>query len=314
MKLNCSLKEKQVENLYKAVYKEMLLAKEKNISFDPKSFMTNLFEKIQAKKNVNVASTFLQIVPTLMKEARDQDTLQGLDFSLDTNQKLIEQFRDTENGLLKTLNYFKPSATINDLMISVDIENNIKNDPNNVKDEELDEILNDPFRWLAKDAFSSTMQELEPQDPNAITKKEKKDLNKVRIYKTIRRIRLEGRQETALSPLTYQGKVVNLRPKMLLSLNGEETLDATTVAHIIRSNSMVNQGTADPNVTQAKDIVVLVVADEFGKTLYFDEQGSITTKENGGKPVYQFLRDVRKAENSDKLRVTDIYGIEDRIL
>ena len=44
MKLNCSLKEKQVENLYKAVYKEMLLAKEKNISFDPKSFMTNLFE------------------------------------------------------------------------------------------------------------------------------------------------------------------------------------------------------------------------------------------------------------------------------
>ena len=174
MKLNCSLKEKQVENLYKAVYKEMLLAKEKNISFDPKSFMTNLFEKIQAKKNVNVASTFLQIVPTLMKEARDQDTLQGLDFSLDTNQKLIEQFRDTENGLLKTLNYFKPSATINDLMISVDIENNIKNDPNNVKDEELGEILNDPFRWLAKDAFSSTMQELEPQDPNAITKKREK--------------------------------------------------------------------------------------------------------------------------------------------
>jgi hypothetical protein len=36
-----------------------------------------------------------------MKEARDQDALTGLDFSLDANQKLIDEFRDTENGYLK---------------------------------------------------------------------------------------------------------------------------------------------------------------------------------------------------------------------
>ena len=316
MKLNCSLSETQVENLYMAVYKEMLLAKEAGKAFDPEPFMINLFEKIQKKKDVNVASTFLQVVPTLMKQARDQEALKGLDFSLDANQKLIDEFRDTDNGLLKTLNYFRPTATLKDLMVNVNIQKNIINDPANVTDEEFDEIINDPFRWQANDAFSSTMQELEPRKPEDKDKqgKEKKDPNKITIYKTIRRIRLEAKQETALSPLTYQGVNIYLRPVMLSTLNATETLDATTVAHIIRSNSMVDQGTADPNVTQAKDIVVLVLSDQSGNAIHFDNQGSITSKENGGQPVYQFLRDVRNVEGSDKLRVTDIYGIEDRIL
>ena len=77
---------------------------------------------------------------------------------------------------------------------------------------------------------------------------------------------------------------------------------------------MLKKGIHLPNVTPAKDIVVLVISDEFGNTLYFDEEGSITTKEKGGLPVYQFLRDVRKDDKTGKLRVTDIYGIEDRIL
>ncbi len=275
-------------------------------------------KKYKKKTDVNTASTFLQIVPTLMKNAVEQDEIDtsDFDFDLNANKELITKFRNTENGLLETLKHFRPEATLEDLEFRMEIEKGILNTPLSDQGNDFLNMLNDPFRWQADDALTSTMQEFSPRTPNEkdTGAKEKKDPNKERIYRTIRTIKEKGVRKEGGPELIYQGKVIKLRPKMLLSLNGEETLDATTVAHIIRSNSMVKDKIEDPNVTQAKDIVVLVLSDVDGNTLHFDEEGSIVSKEDGGKPVYQFLRDVRSEKNSDKLRVTDIYGLEDRII
>ena len=120
--VNCSLSPTQVENLYKLIYKQMLNSLEPGESFNQEAFMTDLFEKIEKKTDVNTASTFLQIVPTLMKNAVEQDELEKIDFDLYTNRELINKFRNTENGLFKTLKYFRPKATLSDLEISMEIE------------------------------------------------------------------------------------------------------------------------------------------------------------------------------------------------
>jgi len=319
MKVHCSLSEAQVENLYKVVYKEMLTALTEGRPFEKNevdTFMKGLFEKIQAQRNDNVASTFLQIVPTLMNEAIDQVELENLKFDANFNRELILKFRNPENGLLETLKYFKPTATVKDLEVAMDIEKNILNNPVGTSDEEIDDIINDPFRWQALTAFSSTMQELEPRNPNEKDKlgKEVKDLNKIRIYRTIRQIRDEGKKETALSELVYQGRVLTLVPEMLGSLNAKSLLDKTTVDLLIKGNSIPEATTREKGITPIKTVIALVVSDEWGKPLFFDAQGNITSQEQGGQIVYQFLRDVRTEKNSDRLRVTDIYGIEDRIL
>ena len=317
MKVNCSLKEKQVEKLYAAVYKEMANALEKGNAFDPKAFMTNLFEKIEAQKGNNVASSFLQVVPTLMNTAKQQESLGTLEFDFNINQALMQTFRNTENGLLETLKYFKPESTVKDLMTSMEIEKGIINDPLSVTNDELEEIINDPMRWQADYAFTSTMQELDPRKPDEKDKEgpEKPDTNKLRIYKTIRSIREKGKKESGLSEMTYDGRVITLKTVLVGSLGAVKgLLDETSAKHLSRSNGMIDKGIHDSSVTPARDVVALVVSDEEGKYLYFDEDGNITTQEKGGKIVYQFLRDVRKDEKTGKLRVTDIYGKEDRIL
>lgn len=316
--VNCSLSQIQVENLYKLIYKQMLNSLESDKAFAPEVFMTDLFEKIQKKTDVNTASTFLQIVPTLMKNAVEQDEIDtsDFDFDLNANKELITKFRNTENGLLETLKHFRPEATLEDLEFRMEIEKGILNTPLSDQGDDFLDMLNDPFRWQADDAFTSTMQEFSPKNPDEkdTSVKEEKDPNKKRIYKAIRTIKEKGVRKEGGPELIYQGKVLKLKTENLLSLNGKGLLDATTVAFIIKSNAIVKKGNSKEDVTAAKDIIALVVADENGNILYFDENSNLTTKEDGGQAVYQFLRDVRPEKNSDKLRVTDIYGIEDRIL
>jgi hypothetical protein len=313
--VNCSLSPTQVENLYKLIYKQMLNSLEDN-SFNQEAFMTDLFEKIEQKADINTASTFLQVVPVLMKEALEQDELGNVNFDLNINRELINNFKNTENGLFKTLKYFKPEATLADLEISMEIEKGIINTPESDQGDELTDILNDPFRWQADDALTSTMQELSTRKPDEkdTGAKEKKDPNKERIYRAIRKIKEKGVRKEGGPELIYQGKVLKLKTVKLLSLNAKNLLDKTTVAFVIKSNSIVDQGTSLEDVTPAKDIIALVVTDENGVELFFDENGNISTKEEGGQIVYQFLRDVRTEKDSNKLRVTDIYGLEDRIL
>ena len=251
MKVHCSLSDTQVEKLYTAVYKEMLKAVQEGKAFEPTVFMKNLFKQIEERKDVNVASTFLQIVPTLMSEAYDQEGLEELKFDLNKNKTLVNKFRNSDNGLLETLKYFKPGSTLKDLLINVELQSSILNTPTGGSSNELDELLSDPFRWMTDDAFTSTMQELEQQDPNAITKKEEKDPNKFRIYRAIRRLRKEGTKATALSDLMFQGKAVKLKTVLLSSFGAGETLDKSTAAHLLQSYSMLKKGIHQANVTPA---------------------------------------------------------------
>jgi len=317
--VNCSLSQTQVENLYKLIYKQMLNSLESNEAFAPEEFMTDLFEKIQKKTDVNTASTFLQIVPTLMKNAVEQDEIDtsDFDFDLNANKELITKFRNTENGLLETLKHFRPEATLEDLEFRMEIEKGILNTPLSDQGNDFLNMLNDPFRWQADDALTSTMQEFSPRTPDEkdTGAKEEKDPNKKRIYRTIRTIKEKGVRKEGGPELIYQGKVLKLKTVKLTSLAAAGLLDATTTAFVIKSSSIVKKGNSLEDVTPAKDIIALVISDEDGKQYYyFDENGNISTKEDGGQIVYQFLRDVRPEKNSDKLRVTDIYGLEDRII
>ena len=56
-----------------------------------------------------------------------------------------------------------------------------------------------------------------------------------------------------------------------------------------------------------------MVTDEYGTPINFSEEGDITSKEEGGKPVYQFLRNVTVDEETGDYTIKDIYGKEERI-
>ena len=77
---------------------------------------------------------------------------------------------------------------------------------------------------------------------------------------------------------------------------------------VLRANSIKSP---DPNVKKPDQLVALVITDEKGKYIYFDNNGNITSKENGGKVVYQMMRDVRK--DGKRYRVTDVYGRNDQL-
>ena len=87
-------------------------------------------------------------------------------------------------------------------------------------------------------------------------------------------------------------------------------MDKTTAALLAKGNSIAAK---ESGVNFLKDAIILMVTDEYGTPINFSEEGDITSKEEGGKPVYQFLRNVTIDKETGDYTVKDIYGKEERI-
>jgi hypothetical protein len=103
MKVTCALSQSQIENLYANVYVHML---NQGKAFDSKQYMTDLFNKIAKKKDVETAAKFLQQVPSFIGIASFRPSLDKFGISTDMLRPLIEDFKKDENGLINVVNYF----------------------------------------------------------------------------------------------------------------------------------------------------------------------------------------------------------------
>jgi hypothetical protein len=294
MKIVCALSPKQVENLYKDIYKNMLNSLEADKAFNANDYMKKLFTQIAEKKDVATAMKFLQQVPGIMRAVGVKSQFDDLDISLDALKPLATNFKNEKDGFKNVLEYFKPEMSDKDkleLLVANQFISSLPTEIENPKE------IKDPFRFRPFGWLSTTFQQLIQLNPNNKLRllSEKPDANKNRIYNTIEKIQAKISAEEAVvtdGTLVVDGKVLKLTPVRLLDLydTNQADIDNTTTQDIIRTKSITNR----PEGVETQNRIALVLSDEEGNYYHFTEDGEFTTKEEGGKIVYQFLRNVNK--------------------
>lgn len=316
-KITCALSAEQTENLFKLTYKRMKQALESGEGFSADSFMKELFEKIAKSSDVDTAAKFVQQLPSMIYAAAGTDNLIDLEMSTDDVRKLIPKFKNPETGLNFVMDKFVPKQSADSILNAVASASISENEI-----QESDEESEPPVERLKPYTVStSTFMELVPVNPEekGVLEKQSIDPNKVHIYNTLTQIRETFDQNAGNvdGNVIYQGQRLKLKAVKLSSVD-EALLDKTTKAEIVQSKIVTKKGGAEykgEKIYQAEDRVALIISNEKGEYLYFDEQGNLSSKAEGGKIVYQFMRVVRpEANNPSRLRATDIYGAVDTIL
>jgi len=313
MKIVCALSPKQVENLYKDIYKNMLNSLEADKAFNANDYMKTLFTQIAEKKDVPTAMKFLQQVPSIMRAVGVKSQFDNLDISLDALKPLVTDFKNEKDGFKNVLNYFKPEMSDKDKLELLVANQFISSLPTEIEDPKE---IKDPFRFKPFSWLSTTFQQLIQLNPLNKLKllSEKPDANKNRIYNTIDKIQAAISAEQALvtdGTLTVAGKVLKLKPVRLLDLydTNQADIDNTTAQDVIRTKSIKNR----PAGVETQDTIALVLSDEDGNYYHFTEDGNFSTEEEGGKIVYQFMRNVNKDNTTGEYVAVNQYGYDDQI-
>ena len=279
--------------------------------FDPISYMQDLFNKIAEKSDADNASKFLQNVPSLIIHVANKAKFDELNIDLNKLKELSKKFRNDKNGLEEVIKTFQPieDPVIKKLVVKTkqsDQLNITLIDP--VQEETTNEARLKPFS-----IFSATYQEfwtLDPETKTFITK-EVADESKKRMYTVLNNIKDQlTNNESILTGLEYEGTKLALKAVKVIDIERSQR-DAYTDAIIGRSAGMMKEGTAKSTVTQANQLVAVVMSDTDGNELYFDKDGKLTTKEEG-KLIYQLVRDVKVKDG--RYTVSNIYGKGSQII
>jgi len=305
MNITCALSSGQIKGLFQYVYKTMTESLAGDAVFNADEVMKKLFDKIEKTKDADTAAKFLQIVPQMIGTASYQTGLLDLEFDPKSNpRKLAQKFMNSETGLLDVLQYFKPKDVIKELKNEVSIKNNSVNSP------EYSDTETFPAspRFKPSSAFTTTMQQFISKKPTGQLMVEEIDPNRVRIYNTLEKLKVVfNRKDNSVLGTTYQGRVLKLKGVRLDSVAA--SLDKTTADLLFKGNTFGKKG----GENYLKDAIILMVTDEYGTPINFNEEGDIASKEEGGKPVYQFLRNVTVDKETGDYTIKDIYGKEERI-
>ena len=286
MKITCALTVDQVSQLYKHAYKSIKNNMKDGSTFDAEAYMENMFNKIAERTDPANAAKFVQQLPALITIAASQpDTEQALTSSLDSLRTLSRKYRNPDNGLNEVLQSFRPGESLEDFEVIVKEKQEevfeVQEVTNVDQLKEFSDLRLRPFS-----AFSTTMQEFDPKNPE-----DKTDFRR-RIYNTIRAVNdaMDPEMTPSLNDVVYQNTTLKLKPVLVKDIPVDD-LDSHTKRNIQRGLILEEKGIADPNVTLVNERIALVITDIYGTPVKFDNQGNIS---ENGKVVYQFLRTIRK--------------------
>jgi len=308
--INCALSSTTVEKLYKSIYKHMSDSlKEGAEPFSPADYMAYVYGNKAQASTPETAAKLIQHVPRMIIDLYNTDFIQNPSFTkLDLNSlaELGRSYLDVDNGINNVINTYKETSK-KFLRAYV---NTLKGEAGNTEEMDPEGTFYYPSeRFRPYTSLSGTSQELIAADPTRVDMFiETLDESKRTIYNTLNKIQTEtDGVDSAADSLVYQGTTLKLKAVQLTSINQDE-LDNYTKNIIIRSKSIKKTAKTAEGVTPADEQVLLVMTDGDGKFVYFSENGDISTKADGGKLVYQFLRDTR-LENG-KYSVSNIYGYQ----
>ena len=301
--IRCALSETTVDNLYKSIYKHMTYKG----SFNPQDYMAYVFGNKANTSTPETAAKIVQHIPRMIIDIYNTDFLGDPEFTLDLNAiaALGKKYLNEDTGISSIITDYTDRSKKFLRALNLTEEQEAGNTP------EVDPVkqveYKEPNRFKPYSSLTGTSQELVALDPTSPDFSiETIDKSKRVIYGTLDKMKAtSGDPQSPLDDFVYQGKVVKLKATPLLEIDREE-LDDYTKNVIVRSFALQKEGKTVKGVVQAKDQVLLLLSDEQGNNLYFDEEGNITTKEDGGKLVYQFMRDAKFDNN--RYSVSNIYG------
>jgi hypothetical protein len=312
MAITCTLGRDSIIKLLDAIYKKMLTTPQGEV-FNVDEYINYLYNGFEKAQGRDTALQYIQQVPYIIGSVEAQ--LGGdlkLDMPIERLREVTRAFRNSDTGLDAIEEYLGLAPLTPEELAAKG--NYIANTPVGTTSDPKDPDANiEETELKSRTIFSGTGQEYLTLDPKTKTPStvEKLDRDKSRIYNTISRIhRLTFQFDTTLGNPVYQGQEITLVPiamnKMPTSQMTNETADLYR-----RMNGIQAQGTGNENVSKPSEVFLLVISDKDGVPLYFDNDGNITTKENG-KYAYQTLREVR--EVGGKYVVTNMYGLENKII
>jgi hypothetical protein len=316
MAITCALGDKHIGALTKVIAKSMLNALEAGEAFDVNNFMNDLYSKIKEKQGVDNAIQYMQQVPyitnRLLAKLEDLDIAQDADGNEINLRALSKTFR-SEDGIQVVANTFEKTLTPEKLLL---IAQDNAEKPEDTYEETEEEAPVENYgdeRLKARSIYSGTHEEFVAKSPGESLKDntETIDKDKLHIINAIGRISNATRDIDLLDRIMLDGVELYLKVLPLSKLSSNDrTQYSNKIAKI--QNALNSEGKNQGNVTPISQQFTLVLTNAKGEFVYFSKNGTVTTKDAGGRIVYQMLRDVRYENN--KYRVTDIYGEEDQII
>lgn len=278
--------------------------------------MNDLYSKIKEKQGVDNAIQYMQQVPyitnRLLAKLEDLDIAQDADGN-ETNLRALSKTFRSEDGIQVVANYFEKTLTPEELSL---IAQDNAEKPEDTYEETEEETPVENYgdeRLKARSIYSGTHEEFVAKSPGESLKDntETIDKDKLHIINAIGRISNATRDIDLLDRIMLDGVELYLKVLPLSKLSSNDRTQYSN--EIVRiQNALVNEGKNKANVTPISEQFTLVLTNAKGEFVYFSKNGTVTTKDAGGRIVYQMLRDVRYENN--KYRVTDIYGEEDQII
>ena len=305
--------------IVKALYADIngaLKATPKDQTFDHMGYMQNLYKDLVEQGSPEVAAKYLQSVPRLISHA-GITYFEDIDLDVKALKDLNKEFK-AENGIdtiIKTLS-IAPDLTAK--KVEIQVKKQLQN--------ELDEIpvtpgatVYLPERFQTLSPWGGTLQtyiSIKPSE-QGVTKISIEDINpeKMHMVKTFERIKEAQGMGDPTDGVVLDGKKLMFKAYNLDQFAVGENyskLDTETQNQLTLSRDIRAKGKkVSADIAQVNQRVIMVVSDQSGFPIYFDDNGLVTDKENG-KLVYQFMRVVRK--EGDKYTVRDIYNKEDQVI
>jgi hypothetical protein len=279
-----------------------------NVSFNALDYISYVYANKAAASSPENAAKLVQHVPRIIIDVYNSDFIENQNFTLDLEElnRLTKQFLNPETGILDIIKKYQESSLkfLRKIANTKELE---VGQPDEVDAETETVVFTAPERFMPYSALTGTSQELLAADPNEVSI-ERADESKKYIYTALKAIKNaigDRNVDSILDNLEYQGVKLQVKAVKLNSIEQSE-LDDYTRNLIIRSRSIQKTGKQQAGVIPADKLALIVVSDQDENFVYFDDEGNITTKEEGGKLVYQFLRNVSK--KGDKYDVSNVYG------
>jgi hypothetical protein len=309
----CTLSEKQLSNLYNHLYKSMV---DSTGPFDVTFYMKDLYKKMvdnsankeDGQKN---AVKFLQSVPRLMATiALDNPSI---DIDFDKVRKAQKDFENVNKGFanivlsLGTDNSLKESA---EALAIIYKQRFSKND--NAVDTAEPSTVKKP-----SSSFTTTFQELLPQDKSKESTIERLNKHRALTYKVLKSIRENVTEEGLLNGTVFYSKPNGDKVSVKLKLyTAEELLTLHNNKEINLQKDFLNILTGSKKLQTDNKLKhppikrkLLVLTDDSGNILSFDEDGDIKQASEFANPIVNYLRIVEKTDEG-KYKVINYEGKE----
>jgi hypothetical protein len=306
--INCALSSSTIEKLYKSIYKHMAEAVKADKSFNSKDYIAYVYANKSDVSTPENAAKLVQHIPRMIIDVYNSDFIENQNFEINLQEldRLTKKFLNPDRGVLDIINEYKESSLkfLRKMANSKELEQGTIDE---IDLPESVEIYSTPERLKPFSALTGTSQEFLAADPDSVLIEET-DESKKHVYAALKSIKEAinlKMPSSVVDDLVYQGTKLKVKAVKLNSIDQNE-LDPYTKNLIVRSRTLTKQGKQQEDVVPADDLAIIMVTNDAGAPLYFDDNGNITSKEEGGKLVYQFLRNVRK--KGDTYSVTNIYG------